>query len=43
TMIIAEHSIEAAQERMKIQQNKLQAYKFKIGDIVFVYDASKQN
>ncbi|CAG8751899.1 7356_t:CDS:1, partial [Cetraspora pellucida] len=32
-MIIAEHSIESAQ----------QAHKFKIGDIVLVYDASKQN
>ena len=43
-MIIAERSIESAQERMKIQQNKLQqAHKFKIGDIVLVYDASKQN
>ncbi|CAG8529573.1 5656_t:CDS:1 [Cetraspora pellucida] len=43
-MIIAEHSIELAQERMKIQQNKLQqAYKFKIRDIVLVYDAFKQN
>ncbi|CAG8748649.1 13784_t:CDS:1 [Cetraspora pellucida] len=43
-MIIAERSIESAQERMKIQQNKLQqAYKFKIEDIVLVYDASKQN
>ena len=31
-------------ECMKIQQNKLQqAHKFKIGDIVLVYDASKQN
>ncbi|CAG8538375.1 16031_t:CDS:2 [Cetraspora pellucida] len=43
-MVIAECSIESAQERMKIQQNKLQqTYKFKIGDIVLLFDASKQN
>ncbi|CAG8529232.1 14239_t:CDS:2 [Cetraspora pellucida] len=40
----AEHSIKSVQERMKIQQNKLQqAYKFKIRDIVLLYNASKQN
>ncbi|CAG8539443.1 1055_t:CDS:2, partial [Cetraspora pellucida] len=40
-IIIAECSIESAQERIKIQQNKLQqAHKFKIGDIIEALQAT---